>query len=197
MFATGLAGWMVAAVFDAARTGRAHALPGGELLEIASAGLLLLGVFSFVRAASLEEHPAPDDPHESVVAIARAAVSRLDLRTVVIGLASLIVFFGIMGAIVYPGGGGLRAFDINKEQTFPATFSGLLLLAAGGLALLNGLVRSQTSIGRRWWIVLALVFAFLGLDEIAALMRRFRTGFTSGVRRRSLRSWSPGCTHGG
>ena len=169
MFATGLAGWMVAAVFDAARTGRAHALPGGELLEIASAGLLLMGVFSFVRACSLEEHPAPEDPHESVVAIARAAVSRLDLRTVVIGLASLIVLFGIMGAIVYPGGGGLRAFDVNKEQTFPATFSGLLLLAAGGLALLNGLVRSQTSVGRRWWIVLALVFAFLGLDEIAAL----------------------------
>ena len=77
--------------------------------------------------------------------------------------------FAIMGAIVYPGGGDLRAFDVNKEQTFPATFSGILLLAAGGLALLNGLVRSDTRAGRRWWIVLALVFAFLGLDEIAAL----------------------------
>jgi hypothetical protein len=74
-----------------------------------------------------------------------------------------------MGTIVYPGGGALRAFDLNKEQTFPATFSGLLLLAAGGLALLNGLVRSETAAGRRWWIVLAMVFAFLGLDEIAAL----------------------------
>ena len=40
MFGAGLAGWMVAAVFDAARTGRAAALPGGELLEMASAGLL-------------------------------------------------------------------------------------------------------------------------------------------------------------
>jgi hypothetical protein len=169
MFATGLAGWMLAAVFDAARTGRAHALPGGELLEIASAGMLLLGVFTFARSSSLADHPAPEDPRESVLAIARAAVSRVDVRTVVIGLASLIVFFGIMGAIVYPGGGGLRAFDVNKEQTFPATYSGLLLLAAGGLALLNGLVRSQTAVGRRWWIVLAVVFAFLGLDEIAAL----------------------------
>ena len=89
--------------------------------------------------------------------------------SLVIGLALLGVVFGILGAIVYPGGGDLRAFDLNKEQTFPATFSGVLLLAAGGLALLNGLVRSDTAAGRRWWIVLALVFAFLGLDEIAAL----------------------------
>jgi hypothetical protein len=81
----------------------------------------------------------------------------------------MVALFGIMGSIVYPGGGDLRAFDVNKEQTFPATFSGMLLLVAGGLALLNGLVRSDTGAGRRWWIVLALVLAFLGLDEIAAL----------------------------
>jgi hypothetical protein len=91
------------------------------------------------------------------------------MQVLLIGLAFFGVLFGILGAIVYPGGGDLRAFDLNKEQTFPATFSGALLLAAGGLALLNGLVRSETAAGRRWWIVLALVFAFLGLDEIAAL----------------------------
>jgi hypothetical protein len=168
MFATGLAGWMLAAVFDAARTGRAESLPGGELLEMASAGLLLLGVFTYARASSLAERPAHSS-RESTLAIARAAVSRIDIPALVIGIASFIVLFGILGAIVYPGGGDLRAFDLNKEQTFPATFSGVLLLAAGGLALLNGLVRSETASGRRWWIVLALVFAFLGLDEIAAL----------------------------
>ena len=170
MFAAGLAGWMVAAVFDAARTGRADALPGGELLEIASAGLLLLGVFTYARSVLAGRAARPRRPRASPsLAIARAAVSRVDIRPLVIGLALLVVLFGIMGAIVYPGGGDLRAFDVNKEQTFPATFSGMLLLAAGGLALLNGLVRSETAAGRRWWIVLALVFAFLGLDEIAAL----------------------------
>jgi hypothetical protein len=168
-FAAGVAGWLLAAVFDAARTGRAEALAGGELLEMAAAGLLLAGIFSFARSRSLAEDPAPRDRRESILAITRAAVSRVDLRALVIGLAVFGVFFGIMGAIVYPGGGDLRAFDLNKEQTFPATFSGILLLAAGGLALLNGLVRSDTAAGRRWWIVLALVFAFLGLDEIAAL----------------------------
>jgi hypothetical protein len=136
---------------------------------MAAAGLLLLGVFTFARSRSLAERPAPQSPRDSVLAIARAAVARVDMQALLIGLASFAVLFGILGAIVYPGGGELRAFDLNKEQTFPATFSGLLLLAAGGLALLNGLVRSETAAGRRWWIVLALVFAFLGLDEIAAL----------------------------
>jgi hypothetical protein len=168
-FVAGIAGWLLAAVFDAARTGRAEALAGGELLEMAAAGLLLVGMFTYARARSLADEPEPHGGRESAVAIARAAVSRVDMQALLIGLAVFAVLFGILGAIVYPGGGELRAFDLNKEQTFPATFSGVLLLAAGALALLNGLVRSDTAIGRRWWIVLALVFAFLGLDEIAAL----------------------------
>jgi hypothetical protein len=168
-FAAGTTGWLLAAVLDATRTGRTEALAAGELVQMAAAGLLLLGMFTFARSRSLAERPAPPSSRESVLAIARAAVSRVDMRALLIGLALFAVVFGILGAIVYPGGGDLRAFDLNKEQTFPATFSGVLLLAAGGLALLNGLVRSETATGRRWWIVLALVFAFLGLDEIAAL----------------------------
>jgi hypothetical protein len=168
MFGAGIAGWLVSAALDAARTDRAEALAAGELLQMASASLLLLALFSFARSRSLAEE-ASRGRQESNLAIARAAVSRVNMRSLLIGLAFLAVVFGILGAIVYPGGGDLRAFDLNKEQTFPATFSGVLLLAAGGLALLNGLVRSDTAAGRRWWIVLALVFAFLGLDEIAAL----------------------------
>ena len=168
MVMAGTGGWILAAVLDAARRDRAEAMMGGELLQMSAAGLLLLGIHTFARNRSLAEH-GPESPRESNLAIARAAVSRVNMRALLIGLAILAVAFGILGAIVYPGGGDLRAFDLNKEQTFPATFSGVLLLAAGGLALLNGLVRSETASGRRWWIVLALVFAFLGLDEIAAL----------------------------
>lgn len=169
MFVAGIAGWLVAGALDASRTGRSEALAAGELLQMAAAALLLVGLFSFARSRSLAADPALRSPLESNVAIARAAVSRVNMRAVVMGLALFLVLFAILGAIVYPGGGDLRVFDLNKEQTFPATFSGVLLLAASGLALLNGLVRSQTPAGRRWWIVLALVFAFLGLDEIAAL----------------------------
>lgn len=168
-FGTGIAGWLLAALLDAARTGRAEALMGGELVEMAAAALLLLGMFSFARTSSLAERPAPAAAGESNLAIAVAAVGNVDVKALVAGLACFAILFTILGSIVYPGGGDLRAFDLNKEQTFPATFSGALLLGAGGLALLNGLVRSRSASGRRWWIVLALVFAFLGIDEIAAL----------------------------
>jgi predicted tellurium resistance membrane protein TerC len=168
-FGAGIGGWLLAAVLDAARTGRAEALMVGELVEITAAALFLLGMFSFARSRSLAERPASEDAGESTLAIAVAAVGNVDVRALVGGLACFAVLFAILGSIVYPGGGDLRAFDLNKEQTFPATFSGALLLAAGGLALLNGFVRSPSASDRRWWIVLALVFAFLGLDEIAAL----------------------------
>jgi len=167
-FAGGIAGWLLAALLDAARTGRAEALMAGELVEMAAAALLLLGMFSFARSCSLAERPAAD-AGESTLAIAVAAVHNVNARALVAGLGLFAILFTILGSIVYPGGGDLRVFDLNKEQTFPATFSGALLLAAGGLALLNGLVRSRSAADRRWWIVLALVFAFLGLDEIAAL----------------------------
>jgi hypothetical protein len=169
MFGAGVAGWALAAAFDATRTGRAEALAGWELVQMTAAGLLLLGMFTFARTRSLAAEPAPQSPRDATIAVARAAVGRVSIRSLLIGLALVGTAFGILGAIVYPGGGDLRAFDLNKEQTFPATFSGALLLAAGGLALLNGLVRSESAAGRRWWIVLALVFAFLGIAEIAAL----------------------------
>ena len=56
-----------------------------------------------------------------------------------------------------------------KEQTYPATFSALLLFGAGGLALLNGLVRTTDRSEQRGWFLLALIFTFLGIDESTAL----------------------------
>jgi len=168
-FAAGIGAWALAAVLDPTRTGRAEAPVAVELLEMAAATLLLVGLLTFVRERSLAASPAAETAGESNLATARAAVGPIDLRALLIGLASFAVLFAILGTIAYPGGGDLRVFDLNKEQTFPATFSGVLLLAAGALALLNGLVRSDSPTGRRWWFVLALVFAFLGLDEIAAL----------------------------
>ncbi len=167
-FAIGIAGWLGAGLFDAARTGRASALPAGELLEMAAAAAILLGIYQYARALSLAHSPVADRRDQDL-AIAASAVSRLDVRKLLIGIAALIIVFGVLGSIVYPGGGDLRAFDLNKEQTFPATFSGLLLLGAGALALLNGVVRSPNLADRRWWLVLAGVLAFLGIDEITAL----------------------------
>ena len=46
-------------------------------------------------------------------------MSRLNIRTLLIGIGAFMIVFGILGSIVYPGGGALRVFDLNKEQTFP------------------------------------------------------------------------------
>jgi hypothetical protein len=167
-FGLGAGAWLVAGLFDAARTHRAGALPAGELLEMAAAALMLVGMFAFARNLSLARDPVTDK-RQADLAIARSAVSRLEPARMLLWFAGCAIVLGILGAIVYPGGGDLRVFDVNKEQTFPATFSGLLLLAAGGLALLNGVVRCPNPADRRWWLVLAAVFAFLGIDEIAAL----------------------------
>ena len=168
VFALGVGAWLLAGLFDAARTGRTSALPAGELLEMTAAALLLLGMWTYTRGLSLADAPV-EDRRQADLAIARSAVSRLDPARVLLGIAVCVVGLGVMGAIVYPGGGALRVFDLNKEQTFPATFSGLLLLGAGFMALLNGVVRCPDPRDRVWWLVLAGVFAFLGVDEIAAL----------------------------
>ena len=118
MFGAGLAGWVVAAVFDAARTGRTEALAGGELLQMASAGLLLLGVYTFARAGPWRRPGT-------------AELARLDPRdrarrgqqgehaSLLIGLAFLAVVFGILGAIVYPGGGTYAHSTSTRNRLSP------------------------------------------------------------------------------
>jgi len=167
-FAVGIAGWLVAGLFDAARTGRSSALPAGELIEMTAAAVMLAGTYQYARAVALARFPVTDS-REQDLAVASSAVSRLNVRKLAIGLGCLGLVLGVLGAIVFPGGGDLRVFDLNKEQTFPATFSGILLLGAGAFSLLNGVVRCPRAVDRRWWLVLAAVFAFLGIDEITAL----------------------------
>jgi hypothetical protein len=61
-------------------------------------------------------------------------------------------------------------FDLGREASVPAGYSALLLLAAAFLlALVAGIERSRE--GRLWsyWAVLALGFAYLAADELAAV----------------------------
>jgi hypothetical protein len=63
----------------------------------------------------------------------------------------------------------MRVFDVNKEQNYASVFSGLALWAAALMAIFNGLVRQESTHARRWWLALAFVFLYLGLDEMTAL----------------------------
>ena len=66
LFAAGIAGWLVAAVFDAARTGRAEALAGGRAAgDGIGAACCCWACSPFARACSLAEHPAPQTSRES------------------------------------------------------------------------------------------------------------------------------------
>jgi hypothetical protein len=140
---------------------------------------MVLGLLQYVRERAPAGSPADPDNRQSRITLARAAVARLHPGTVAIWVVVLVIVLGVLGSIEYPGGGGtrapypgggdLRAFDLNKEQTYPATFSALLLFGAGGLALLNGLVRTTDRSEQRGWFLLALIFTFLGIDESTAL----------------------------
>ncbi len=64
-------------------------------------------------------------------------------------------------------------FDFDDEGNFPTLFSTLLLLGCAGLALLVGLSRrAQGARDGGYWLFLAAVFAYLGIDETVKIHER-------------------------
>jgi len=64
-------------------------------------------------------------------------------------------------------------FDFDDEGNFPTLFSTLLLLACAGLMLLIGLSRrAQGARDGGYWLFLAAIFAYLGIDETVKLHER-------------------------
>ena len=66
-----------------------------------------------------------------------------------------------------------QMFDLNHEQNFPTLFSVLQLLLCSGLLLL--IHKESRSSGRPegyYWLALAAVFVYLGVDELCELHER-------------------------
>lgn len=93
-------------------------------------------------------------------------------RRIAVLLAACIAALELLGA-VHAVTEQLGAFDLDGEIHFeplseaiqlPAIFSGLLLFAASGLAALVARRSHQ-----RRWAVLAVLFAFMGIDELAGI----------------------------
>ncbi|MBC5992499.1 multidrug transporter [Pontibacter sp. SD6] len=63
----------------------------------------------------------------------------------------------------------VRYFDFNGEENVPAFFSSVMLLIAASLLYLIFLVNSKVDKrnGRRYWLVLSLIFVFMAIDESA------------------------------
>ncbi|MEJ8802181.1 multidrug transporter [Pontibacter sp. H249] len=62
----------------------------------------------------------------------------------------------------------VRYFDFNGEENVPAFFSSVLLLTAAALLYLIYLVHKKSmksGSGKRYWLVLSFIFAFMAVDE--------------------------------
>jgi hypothetical protein len=97
-------------------------------------------------------------------------------RRLALALIACIVALGILG-IVHDASDRLPAFDLDAEIDFhgllpvpnvaPAVFSGLLLFVAAAMALVAAARREKGP-----WLALALLFAFMAVDELAAIHER-------------------------
>jgi hypothetical protein len=164
--AVAIAAFLASCLFDAARAGDGHAYALGEALEMVAAAMFLVSMV--VHAHAL---PAPEGEEQgrrgNLAAIA-ALAQRLDPVKLAIGAGVTVVILGVMGTVSHSVD-YMRVFDVNKEQNYASVFSGLALWAAALMAVCNGLFRYETRHARRWWLALAFVFLYLGLDEMTAL----------------------------
>lgn len=90
-------------------------------------------------------------------------------------------FFFAMGIMVviasghHESTGWLMAFDLDDEWNFPTIFSTLPLFAASAvLAVIAAERRRLRDSDFRYWIALAIIFCFFGIDELASIHNQAR-----------------------
>jgi len=162
----GIGAFLGSAMFDAARAGDGHAYAVGEMLQMVAASLFLVSLMVHAHDPRLARTVEPGRSGD--LTVLAAFVDRLDPVKLAIGAAVCVFALGVMGSISHSVD-YMRVFDVNKEQNYASVFSGLALWAAALMAAFNGFVRHESLRARRWWLALACVFLYLGLDEMTAL----------------------------
>ena len=145
------------------------------------AGASLFLVSLVVHAHAYRPANAAEPGRRGDLTVLAELVHRLDPVKLALGAAAGVLLLGVMGSISH-GVDYMRVFDVNKEQNYASVFSGLTLWAAALMAVFNGLVRQESLRARRWWLALAFVFVYLGLDEMTALHEEFQHVTGSGDR---------------
>lgn len=91
-------------------------------------------------------------------------------------LALAVAFFCAMGIVVEilsghrESRGWLVLFDLGGEWNFPTIYSALLLLLAAAVLFFIGAERRRNrALDFRYWIALAVIFCFLGFDEVLSI----------------------------
>jgi hypothetical protein len=177
VFGLAMVGWLGAWLIDAVRSSGSGEPAGAELVEFLAAGLFCAALLGRLQYLSRRLDPLGQaDAPEISRAIAQL-VSRIDLERVMIAVGVLIAGFAAQDVLLHTGnyhGHRIPVLDVNTEQTIPATFSALLLVAAGGLAVLAGGMRAMRVSDRTWWKWLGVVFLALALEEVAAIHDTFQ-----------------------
>ncbi|HUT77622.1 MAG TPA: hypothetical protein VM285_08045 [Polyangia bacterium] len=112
-------------------------------------------------------------------------VEAVSLPSAARGLAAAIGFFAVLGGVliifdleflgpVQNASNPLQWFDLNQELTFPAYFSGLLLLVMAGLALLVSSMPAVRLGSGTPWVLMALIVSFLAFDEVVDIHGRLQ-----------------------
>jgi hypothetical protein len=154
--AAGAALWALALLIPVAPDAPGSVKVVQGALEPAGAALWLLGLLQAARVPG----------RSSLAEAALATVRRLEPRLVGASLAACIVVLGTLGSLVAYAGVPWVTFDLTAEGNYPSLFSGALLLAGAGLALLAPRVRHEPS---GWWNALAGFLCFMAASEIAEI----------------------------
>jgi len=101
---------------------------------------------------------------------------RIARRKFINWLALAVAFFCAMGIVVEilsghrESRGWLVLFDLAGEWNFPTIYSALLLFLSAAVLLFIGAERRRNRAADfRYWIALAVIFCFLGFDEILSI----------------------------
>ncbi|TFG89134.1 MAG: hypothetical protein E4H17_01180 [Gemmatimonadales bacterium] len=115
--------------------------------------------------------------------LAERSVEAVDVPRAARALAAAIGFLALIGGVlivfdleflgpVQNASSPLEWFDLNQELTFPAYFSGVLLLVMAGLAqFVSSMPAARLGSGTPW-VLMALIVSLLAFDEVVDLHGR-------------------------
>lgn len=90
----------------------------------------------------------------------------------IIGFLFLIHVFGIILKLQFDSSilrGLVALFDFDKEANIPSFYSGVTLLFSGSLLYVISLTHKKNNSSYFPWLLLAYIFLFLSIDEVASL----------------------------
>jgi hypothetical protein len=163
---------------------------GAEILAMASAILFVLALVGRHRYLARQYYPLEEaETRLSVDQIAAEALSRIPFRKVAIVLGLLTaaeaiqyMLFHVPGyphcpAVLDPcharDAATIGILDLNNEQTLATTYQTVVLMAAGGLALVTGHLRTTRAEMKIWWLTLGAVLVALGAEQTIDAHNRF------------------------